>query len=1064
MIGKIVTKVFGSKHERDIKRLSPKADEINHYYEQFHSLTDEELRNKTQYFKDKIAQATREVEEELAKLKELLLSDIGLSNGTDEQATQAEPEDELKTENLREQIKRLEQKEHEIIKEVLDEILPEAFAVVKQTCKRLMGKKWKVCDLEIQWDMIPYDVQLIGAIVLHEGKIAEMATGEGKTLVATMPLYLNALAGKGVHLVTVNDYLARRDCEWMGEIYKFLGLTVAYIQNAMNSEERKVAYAADITYGTNNEFGFDYLRDNMAIRAEDQVQRGHYYAIVDEVDSVLIDEARTPLIISGPVEHSTHKYDEMKPLVEYLVKKQTILVNSFVAEGEKLLEEGNEYEAGIKLLQALRGAPKNKRLSKILQEVGVKKLIRRVENDYLRDKRMHEIDEELYYAIDEKAHTIDLTEKGRDALSPNDPNMFVLPDLSEKLNEIEIDESILPEEKIAQKTKIQEEYIEKSERLHNISQLLRAYSLFEKDVEYVVSDGKVLIVDEFTGRLMPGRRYSDGLHQALEAKEGVKIERETQTLATITLQNYFRLYHKLAGMTGTAETEAAEFWEIYKLDVVVIPTNEPVRRIDYDDQIYRTKREKYNAVINEIVEMNEKRRPVLVGTISVDVSETLSRMLKRRGIRHSVLNAKHHQKEAEIISHAGQPGAVTIATNMAGRGTDIKLGTGVVKHPNCALLEPRLEEEICPYLYEYNCFANVPCGLHIIGTERHESRRIDRQLRGRSGRQGDPGSSRFYLSLEDDLMRLFGSERIAGVMDRLGVEEGEVIQHRMVTKSIERAQKRVEAHNFDIRKHLLEYDDVMNQQREVIYNLRSHALKGENLREEIIEMMGEFIENKINQHTDEKTYSEEWDWEGLRADFHKTMILDLPITEEDIRGISQIDLFEKIFNAAKEQYNQREKHFGEKLMRQIERLALLRVIDERWREHLYEMDQLKEGIGLRAYGQKDPLIEYKSEGFRMFTEMLDMINEQVLDLIFKAQIQPEPVMTRRRIPLQFTAVHDSAVGMGFTGAPQEETMSETGSQPQRAKKQPVVVGEKIGRNEPCPCGSGKKYKKCHGAL
>ncbi|MFQ5824644.1 MAG: preprotein translocase subunit SecA [bacterium] len=1064
MIGNIVTKVFGSKHERDINRIQPSVDEINRYYEQFHNLTDEDLRNKTQYFKDKIAQATQEIRDELEKLQERLHSDISSSNGADEPSDQSESDGRLDTDNLREEIKNLEQEEHDIIKRVLDEILPEAYAVVKQACKRLVGKKWKVCDLEIEWDMIPFDVQLIGAIVLHEGKIAEMATGEGKTLVATMPLYLNALAGKGVHLITVNDYLARRDCEWMGEIYKLLGLTMAYIQNDMNSEQRKQAYSADITYGTNNEFGFDYLRDNMAIRKEDQVQRGHYFAIVDEVDSVLIDEARTPLIISGPVEHSNQRYDEMKPRVEQLVKKQTMLVNHILAEGEKLIADGNEYEAGIKLLQASRGAPKNKKLSKILQEVGVKKLIRRIENDYLRDKRMHEIDEELYYAIDEKAHTIDLTEMGRDALSPNDPNMFVLPDLSEKLNEIETNEFLSAEEKLVEKAKIQEEYIEKSERLHNISQLLRAYSLFEKDVEYVVSDAKVLIVDEFTGRLMPGRRYSDGLHQALEAKEGVKIERETQTLATITLQNYFRLYHKLAGMTGTAETEAAEFWEIYKLDVVVIPTNEPVRRLDYEDQIYRTKREKYNAVINEIVEMHEKKRPVLVGTISVDISETLSRMLKRRGVRHSVLNAKHHQKEAEIIARAGQPGAVTIATNMAGRGTDIKLGPDIVKHFNCALVKPRQDLEICPYLEEFKCFENVPCGLHIIGTGRHEARRIDRQLRGRSGRQGDPGSSRFYLSLEDDLMRLFGSDRIAGVMDRLGVEDGEVIQHRMVTKSIERAQKRVESHNFDIRKHLLEYDDVMNQQREVIYDRRSHALKGENLREEIIEMMGDFIENKISQYTDEKTYSEEWDWDSLRRDFRKSILLDIPIVETNITGISQSELFETLFTAAKKHYQQREKEFGEKLMRQIERLAMLRVIDERWREHLYEMDQLKEGIGLRAYGQKNPLLEYKSEGFLMFTEMLDMINSQVLELIFKAQVQPEPVVTKRRFPQQMTAVHDSAVGMGFTGAPVEGAMPSDGGQPQRGKRQPVVVGEKIGRNDPCPCGSGKKYKRCHGAL
>ncbi len=1064
MADNFITKIFGSKHDREKKRLSPVVDEIIQCYDELHGLTDEELKKKTQYFKDKIFQATEEVTRELTGLKEQLYSDTQLKEDGDEALDEANPDEIFDTENLRDQIKNLEEQQQEIIDDLLIEILPEAFAVVKQTCKRLVGKKWKVCDLEILWEMIPYDVQLAGGIVLHEGKIAEMATGEGKTLVASMPVYLNALAGNGVHLITVNDYLARRDCEWMGEIYKFLGLTIAYIQNDMNPEQRKIAYDADITYGTNNEFGFDYLRDNMSIRFEDQVQRGHNYAIVDEVDSVLIDEARTPLIISGPVEHSTQKYDEMKPRVDQLVKKQTALVNRIVADGERIFNEDDEYEAGIKLLKASRGAPKNKKLNKLLQEVGVKKLIRRVENDYIRDKKMHEIDEDLYFAIDEKAHTIDLTDMGRDALSPNEPEMFTLPDLSEKLHEIDISETIPEDEKNSIKANIQSEYGEKSERLHNISQLLRAYSLFEKDVEYVLSDGKVLIVDEFTGRLMPGRRFSDGLHQALEAKEGVKIERETQTLATITLQNYFRLYNKLSGMTGTAETEAGEFWEIYKLDVVVNDTNEPVRRLDYEDQIYRTKREKYNALINEIVEMHEKRRPILVGTITVDVSETLSRMLKRRGVRHSVLNAKIHQKEAEIVTHAGQPGAVTIATNMAGRGTDIKLGTGVVKHSNCALFEPDREKEICPYFKELNCRESVPCGLHIMGTERHESRRIDRQLRGRSGRQGDPGSTRFYLSLEDDLMRLFQSDRVAGIMDRLGVQEGEVIQHRMVTKSIERAQKRVEGHNFDIRKHLLEYDDVMNQQREIIYNRRSNALKGENLREEIIEMVGDFIDNCINQHTQEETYSEEWDWDAMRAAFGKTLLIDLPVNDDETSSIKQSPLFEKSFEAAQKQYRRKERDFGEKVMRQIERLAMLRVIDERWREHLYEMDQLKEGIGLRAYGQKNPLLEYKSEGFRMFTEMLDMINEQVIELIFKAQIEPEPMMRRSSMPQQITTIHDSAHGMGMSQIPEEKTGMQSSAQQQRGKKQPVVVGEKTGRNDPCPCGSGRKYKKCHGAM
>jgi preprotein translocase subunit SecA len=972
----------------------------------------------------------------------------------------------------------LEEQERETIREVLDEILPEAYAAVKETCRRLCGKKWKVVEHEIEWDMVPFDVQLIGGIVLHEGKISEMATGEGKTLVATMPLYLNALAGKGVHLVTVNDYLARRDCEWMGKIFEFLGLRAAFITNDMNPAQRREAYGADITYGTNNEFGFDYLRDNMAVRLEDQVQRGHYFAIIDEVDSVLVDEARTPLIISGPVEQNIEQYNEMKSRVERLINAQTQLVNKFVAESEKLLEEKSDYEAGIKLLAAQRGAPKNKRLLKVLQEVGAKKLMRQVENDYLRDKKMPEIDEQLYFAIDEKQHTIDLTEIGREHLAPHDADMFVLPDLSERLHEINTDENLSVDEKERRKEEVQKEYTVKSERLHSISQLLRAYSLFERDVEYVVSDGKVLIVDEFTGRLMPGRRYSDGLHQALEAKESVKVEGETQTLATITLQNYFRMYYKLAGMTGTAETEASEFWEIYKLDVVVIPTNEPVRRIDYEDQIYRTKREKYNAVIDEIADMHSRKRPVLVGTISVEVSETLSRMLKRKGIPHKVLNAKYHKEEAEIVSRAGQPGAVTIATNMAGRGTDIKLGQGVVVHPNCALVKADGRSDLCPHLDEYNCYEKVPCGLHIIGTERHEARRIDRQLRGRSGRQGDPGSSRFYLSLEDDLMRLFGSDRIAGIMDRLGAQEGEVITHAMVTRSIGRAQKRVEGHNFQIRKHLLEYDDVMNQQREVIYDRRSHALRGDNLRDEVLAMIDEVVAEKVDAYTGGEGYAEDWDWNGLQNSFQKLFLSTVPFDPDSEPGIKPEALKEKLREAARVAYAKKEQALTGPMMRQIERFAMLRIIDERWREHLYEMDHLKEGIGLRAYGQKDPLLEYKSEGFRMFKEMLGMINEQVLELIFKAQVAMEPAPVRRRMPQPMTAMHRESIGMGFESSgiapPRAPEQQRAGSVPlhtksmetERGKRQPVVLEErdKIGRNDPCWCGSGKKYKKCHGAV
>ncbi len=988
------TKIFGSKSERDIKKIYPIVSEINKFYEEYKLLTDEELKAKTAEFKRLISEEREKNKQENSELPEEELEDLILERE----------------------------------KEILDEMLPEAFALVKEACNRLMGKSWEVCEQKIVWEMIPFDVQLIGAIVLHQGKIAEMVTGEGKTLVATMPLYLNALTGKGVHLVTVNDYLALRDSEWMGKIFELLGVSVGCILNDIDPEQRKIVYKNDIIYGTNNEFGFDYLRDNMSVTVEDMVQRGHYYAIVDEVDSVLIDEARTPLIISGPVSVSTHKYHELKPNVEKLVKMQAHLVNSIVAEAEKLFKDNKDYDVGRKLLQSYRGAPKNKRLMKIYKEVGTKKLMRSVENDYLRDKKMHEIDEELYFCIDEKSNVIDLTEKGREALSPSDPEMFVLPDLSEELHIIESNENYSAEEKERQKENLQKIYGERSERIQNISQLLRAYSLFEKDVEYVVTDGKVMIVDEFTGRILSGRRYSDGLHQALEAKENVRIERETQTLATITLQNYFRLYKKLSGMTGTAYTEASEFYEIYKLDVTAIPTNKPVVRNDYDDCIYKTRREKFNAVINEIEEMVSMGRPVLVGTITVDVSETLSRMLKRRGVRHSVLNAKYHQEEAGIITNAGRTGVVTIATNMAGRGTDIKLGQGVVEAG----------------------------GLHIVGTERHEARRIDLQLKGRSGRQGDPGSSRFYLSLEDDLMRLFGSDRIAGVMDKLGAKEGEVIQHPLISRSIEKAQKRVETHNFDIRKHLLEYDDVMNQQREVIYDRRRHALMGKNLKAEIQQTMDEIIEDSVDEFTDPKTYPEDWDIEGLMVKMAKTMLLKLDLPPEEIPQLKQEDLIDKLKNAAHILYEKKEEILGSELMRRLEGLVSLKVIDGRWKEHLYEMDQLKEGIGLRAYGQKDPLIEYKKEGYNMFVDMLKRTNEEIIEFAFKAQIFPEETPSRRQLR-NMEMQHDNTDQMGFKGLSERQKQ-----QPPGVKRKPVKAQVKVGRNDPCPCGSGKKYKKCCG--
>jgi len=985
MIQSVFTKVFGSKHERDIKKLMPLVEQIKAYDEEFDKLSNEEIQAKTPEFKERIA------------------------NG-----------------------------------DTVDDLLPEAFACVKQACKRLLGKKWKIVNHEITWDMVPYDVQLIGGIVLHQGKIAEMATGEGKTLVATMPLYLNALEGKGAHLITVNDYLAQRDSEWMGEIFKFLGLSVGVIINDMNPEQRREAYGCDITYGTNNEFGFDYLRDNMAGAPDDIVQtRGRRYAIVDEVDSVLIDEARTPLIISGPVSESTHKFKEMKPLVERLVNNQNRLVNHLVREGEELIKEGKEDEGGSKLLIARMGAPKNRRLTKLFQEPGIKKLVQRMENDYLRDKGQNKASDEqyfgeLYYMIDEKNHIIDLTEKGRESLNPSDPEMFLLPDMGEEMAAIENDESLSFEEKLIKKEELHVKFNNRSEQLQNISQLLRAYALYEKDQEYVVQDGKVLIVDEFTGRIMQGRRYSDGLHQAIEAKENVKIERETQTLATITLQNFFRMYDKLAGMTGTAETEGAEFWEIYKLDVVVIPTNKPVIRKDYEDVIYRSKREKYNAVIEQIIKERNKGRPLLVGTTTVEVSETLSRMLKRKGVPHNVLNAKQHQREAEIVAHAGESKAVTIATNMAGRGTDIKLGAGVVEAG----------------------------GLAIIGTERHESRRIDRQLRGRSGRQGDPGSSIFFLSLEDDLMRLFGSERIAGVMDRLGAQEGEVITHRMITRSIEKAQKKVELQNFGIRKRLLEYDDVMNQQREIIYDRRRVALLQEDIRKEVVTILEEFIDHKIDMHIDPRAHSSEWELEDLETEIQTVLNVSFTPIHDKIESYEIEQLKEYIKDEALKIYQFKEDRIGRERMSVLERYFILNVIDEKWKDHLYEMDLLKEGIHLRAYGQKDPLIEYKREAFLMFEALIHNINEETLNWLWKFQMVDEPVnraeARRQRQPQRIQLVHEAADGMGFSAG--EESDIQKASKERSNKKQPVRVEKKIGPNDPCWCGSGKKYKKCHGRL
>jgi preprotein translocase subunit SecA len=1024
---KLISKIFPSKSEKDIRRIIPIVVEINAHCAEYEKLSDEELKGKTVEFRQRIRDAIQEIEAQIAALREQLKDPDSLSL-EEREAIYLEIEEKQKEIDAR-------------TNEVLDEILPEAYAAVKETCRRLLGTSWEVTGRTVVWDMVPFDVQLIGAVVLREGKIAEMATGEGKTLVATMPLYLNALPGRGVHLVTVNDYLALRDSQWMGRVFEFLGLTVGCIQSQMDPHQRRKQYAADITYGTNNEFGFDYLRDNMVISPDELVHREYYYAIVDEVDSVLIDEARTPLIISGPVKTEDHKFAEMKPRVERLVNAQRNFVTKIVAEAEQYLAQGKEEEAGVQLLRAFRGLPKHKRLMKLLAEQGNKKLMQKTEMEYLRDSgsRMHEIDDDLYYAIDEKDHSINPSEKGRELLAggAQDKDFFIIPDVGSEVARIENDESLTPEQKQAKKDELNLLYAERSDRIHTVTQLLRAYSLYELDDEYVVSDdGKVMIVDEFTGRLLPGRRYSDGLHQAIEAKEGVKVERDMQTLATITLQNYFRLYKKLAGMTGTAETEAAEFFEIYKLDVVVVPTNQPMIRDDMDDVIYRTKREKYNSLIQEIEGLRKENRPVLVGTTSVEVSETLSRMLKRQGIPHNVLNAKQHQREAEIVAHAGLPGAITIATNMAGRGTDIKLGPGV---------------------------ANAG-GLHIVGTERHEARRIDRQLRGRSGRQGDPGSSKFYLSLEDDLMRLFGSDRIAGIMDRLGLKEGDVIQHPMITRSVQRAQKKVEENNFAIRKRLLEYDNVMNQQREVIYSRRRHALLGERLREDIFEMLDDFSEKLVEKHY------EQGEIDLLRESLRTSFLIDFQIAPDRWQKMGRDGVKAEVIKAAREFYKRKEERIGAESMAMLEKMVALQVIDEKWKDHLREMDDLKEGIHLRAYGQKDPILEYKSEAFNMFVELIDMINVETLNLVFKLFPQAEQEMPARRLPRiappqNVTLTHESSSGMGFEGNRAPVSGGEAAQQQRAApaaKPQPIHVGEKVGRNDPCPCGSGKKYKQCHG--
>jgi preprotein translocase subunit SecA len=1015
MFNSLLKKIFGDKNVRVTKDLWPIVEEINDHFEKLKELSDDQLRAKTTEFRNKISTETEDLKNQLNEIKI--------------QLQQVQSSEEKHT--LYDEIEQINNELDEKYEQILNDLLPEAFAVVKETCRRLVGKSWDVAGTKITWDMIPYDVQLIGGIVLHQGKIAEMATGEGKTLVATLPIYLNALTGRGVHIVTVNDYLAKRDSEWMGEIFKYHGMTLGCILNTMDSQQRKVIYGYDITYGTNNEFGFDYLRDNMAVEKENCVQRGHNYAIVDEVDSVLIDEARTPLIISGPVEKTEHKYDDMKPRIERLFRKQSNFVASIVKEAEELLktdDSKNREKAGVLLLRAHRGFPKNKALLKLFAEPEYKKLMHQTELEFLKEnaKRMPEIDEELYFAIEERNNQIDLTEKGREELasgSREGKEFFVLPDLGTEIGKIENDNTLTVEEKLRKKDELYHIYTERSDVIHTLNQLLKAYTLFEKDDEYVITEeGKIAIVDEFTGRVLPGRRYSDGLHQAIEAKENVHVERDTQTLATITLQNYFRLYRKLAGMTGTAETEEGEFFEIYKLEVVVIPTNKPITRSDEDDAIYKTKREKYNAIIEKIKELKEQRRPVLVGTTSVDVSETLSRMLKRQGVQHNVLNAKQHQREAEVVAFAGQPGAVTIATNMAGRGTDIKLGAGV----------------------------KDAGGLYILGTERHEARRIDRQLRGRAGRQGDPGTTKFYISLEDDLMRLFGSDRITNVMSKVGMEEGEAIEHSLITKSVERAQKKVEENNFAIRKRLLEYDNVMNQQREVIYVRRKQALEGERLRAEVLDYLEEYIDDLVEKHYEAAEIDQ------LRETMIQHLLVDFKIEPKVWQDLGKEGIKEKLVEAATDFYKRKEEMLGSDLMSRLEQYAVLNVIDNKWREHLREMDDLKEGIGLRAYGQKDPLLEYKGEAYNLFVTLLGELRNEVVSFCFKFWPQaPAEVQNRKATPTtRMRTIKDSADNLGLRNQPAEG--SEAG------KHKPIRVEEKTGRNEPCPCGSGKKFKNCHG--
>ncbi|GAA4144171.1 preprotein translocase subunit SecA [Sphingobacterium kyonggiense] len=1094
---KFLSKLFGSKSERDIKAIMPIVNKIKEEYDKLSGLTHDELRAKTQEFKQRISTYLQEIDNEINELK-------NTAESTDDM--------EEKT-SIYDKIDKLTKDRDKKLEEILLEILPEAFAVVKDTARRFTENKevevtasefdrdlaarkpnvtingdkavwqntWNAAGTEVTWNMIHYDVQLIGGVVLHQGKIAEMSTGEGKTLVGTLPTYLNALAGHGIHIVTVNDYLARRDSEWNGPIFEFHGMSVDCIdKHQPNSPQRRQAYLADIVYGTNNEFGFDYLRDNMTNTKEAMVQRKLHFAMIDEVDSVLIDDARTPLIISGPIPMGDqHEFHQLKPRIERLVNAQKGYINVVLNEAKKAIAAGDTdvEKGGLALLRAYRGLPKNKALIKFLSESNHRQILQKVENYYMQEqnRQMPKADAELFFVIDEKNNQVELTEKGIELITATgeDPSFFILPDVGTEIAEIE--KSNVPlEEKAAQKEELMRDYSIKSERIHSINQLLKAYTLFERDDQYIVDEGKVKIVDEQTGRIMDGRRYSDGLHQAIEAKENVKVEDATQTYATITLQNYFRMYHKLSGMTGTASTEAGELWEIYKLDVVEIPTNRQIQRDDRQDFIYRTAREKYNAVAQEIQTLTEQGRPVLVGTTSVEISELLSRMLKLRGVKHNVLNAKLHQKEADIVAEAGRPGQVTIATNMAGRGTDIKLTEEVINAG----------------------------GLAIIGTERHESRRVDRQLRGRAGRQGDPGSSQFFVSLEDPLMRLFASERISNLMVKMGVEEGEVMQHSMLTKSIERAQRKVEENNFGIRKRLLEYDDVMNSQRSVIYTKRKNALFGERLDVDLNNTIYDVVEDVVLQAKEDNSFDE------FQIEVIRVFAVNPEITADEFTSNSTDQIVEKLFNQVIEFYHRKLEHIaeqtlpvltnvlaerggmieniiipftdgirgiqvatnlqkavetnGKEVFKSFEKGIVLALIDDAWKEHLREMDDLKQSVQNAVYEQKDPIIIYKMEAYNLFKTMLAGMNKDVVSFLFKGEIpgqqqQPQNIQAARPEAPKVKVTETKEELSSPTGVSEEDLNTQ-----EAQVTQPIRKEQAIGRNDECPCGSGLKYKNCHG--